>query len=213
MLGLFFCEVARAQDCNPAKQRIYRITETPARQVPDSLQTLLNLAIFVRDCEDAVSTELELWLLNNEVFALNGLGRYPEATEVINHFFEVYLDEAPDYYRARFYLWRLHLNALAGAVVEMIGDYAEVQKYAPALDPAHQAHLHTNGAYAYMEINEHETALRLTQQAQDLIGTPETYDERMAVAQALLVGAEAQLARSCPRLSGNSRQHPDSTAS
>ena len=88
ILGLFFCDAAKAQDCNPAKQRIYRITETEARQVSDSLQTMLNLAVFVRDCEDAVSTELELWLLNNEVFALDGLERYGKAREKVDHFFE-----------------------------------------------------------------------------------------------------------------------------
>ena len=193
ILGLFFCEAARAQDCNPAKQRIYRITETQARQVADSLQTLLNLAVLVRECEEDVSTELELWLLNNEVFALNSLEHYREARQKVDHFFEIYFEDAPDYYRARFYLWRLHLAALSGNGISMVTDYAEAQRYAHALDPARRAHLYANGAYVYLKINENQAALRLTKEALQLIATPETYDERTAVARALLLGAEAQL--------------------
>ena len=49
----------RAQDCERAKQRIFHI-ETESRQVPDSLQTLLDLAVFVRECQNKVSLELEL---------------------------------------------------------------------------------------------------------------------------------------------------------
>ena len=184
---------ASAQDCDLAKERIYRITETEAQHIPDSLQTLLDLATFVRTCEGEVSLELELWLLNNEAFALEGLQRYEEVTALVNHFFDTYFEEAPDSYRARFYLWRLYLNLLSGAVYEMVKDYAEAQHYAHALDSTRRAHLYRDGAYAYIGINEHQTALALTQEAQDLIGTPESYEERTAMARALLLAAEAQL--------------------
>ena len=64
--------------CDEATQRIYRITTTEERQVPDSLQTLLDLALFVRDCQNEGSLELELWLLINEVFALNEFDLLPQ---------------------------------------------------------------------------------------------------------------------------------------
>ncbi len=191
--GAFLPGIARAQDCNAPKQRIYRITDTEARQAPDSLQTLLGLAAFVRECQDEISLNLELWLLINEVFALDGLERYEEAASLVTHFFDVYFEEASDGYRARFYLWRLHLSALSGAVYDMVKDYAEAQQYAHALDSTRRAHLYLDGAYAYIGINEHQTALRLTQKAQDLIGTPESNEERTAMARALLLAAEAQL--------------------
>lgn len=35
--------------CDEAKQRMYRIAATETRHVPDSLQTLLDLAAFVRE--------------------------------------------------------------------------------------------------------------------------------------------------------------------
>ena len=83
----FFPALAFAQDCDPAKQRIYRIVDTNAAQDPDSLQVVLDLAVFVRECEGDVSQELELWLLINEVFALDGLERYEEANERVDSFF------------------------------------------------------------------------------------------------------------------------------
>ena len=183
-LGVSLTRPAKAQDCNPAKQRIHRISQTEARHRPDSLQTILDLASLVRDCEGEPPVELELWLLNNEVFALDRLERYEEASVLVTHFFDAYFDEASDLYRARFYLWRLHLNALSGAVVEMISDYAEAQQYAHALDTTRRAGLYLDGAYAYLEIDQHETTLALTQKALDLIGTPQSYDERNVTARA-----------------------------
>ena len=84
MLLLILClfrpgDVNAQHACDEVKQRIFRITTTQESQVSDSLQTLLDLVAFVRDCQDGVSVELELWLLNNEVFALNELGRHEEA--------------------------------------------------------------------------------------------------------------------------------------
>ena len=82
--------------CDEAIQHIHRIAETPARQIPDSLQTLLNLSAFFRDCEDDISMELELWILNNEVFALDKLGRYEEASGKVDRFFDAYFETAND---------------------------------------------------------------------------------------------------------------------
>ena len=89
--------------CEEALQRIYRITETEAQHVPDSLQTVLDLASLVRECQEDRSLELELWLLNNEVFVLDGLGRYEVADGIVGHFFNTYFERASDYYRARLY--------------------------------------------------------------------------------------------------------------
>jgi len=172
---------------------MYRIAATETRQVPDSLQTLLDLAAFVRECEDKVLLELEFWLLIDEVFALNGLERYSEASAKVDLFFEAYFDEASDFYRARFHLWRLRLMALNGDFLGMVVSYTEAQKYADALDTTLRANLYLDGAYAYIGIREHETALRLTQEARDLIREPEAYEKRIATARSLLLGAEAQM--------------------
>ncbi len=76
--------------CEQAKERIYRITETQAQQVPDSLQTVLDLLAFVRGCEDEMPRVLELWLLNNEVFTLDKLERHDEAMASVDLFFDLY---------------------------------------------------------------------------------------------------------------------------
>ena len=178
--------------CNQAKNRIYRILSTEAHRVPDSLQTILDLTTFVRACEDDIALELELWLLNNEVFALDGLERYAEASDLVDHFFAVHFESADDHYRARFHLWRLHLKAMNGDFIEMVANYTEAQRYAASLNATHRASLYLDGAYAYIGIREHEKALRLTQEAQDLIGEPESYEERIVRARAMLLGAEAQ---------------------
>ncbi len=189
----FLPATASAQDCDQTVIRIYQLASTEARQVSDSLQTILDLVAFVRDCKEKPSRQLEIWLLHNEVLALEALGRNAEAIAKVNRFFEAYFEDATDRYRARFYLWRLHLNALAGNVLDMVVDYNEAQEYAYALDTTHRAHLYINGAHAYAQINEPEKALQLTQEAKALIGEPKTYEDSLAMARAAIIGAEAQL--------------------
>jgi len=179
--------------CDEAKQRIYRITTTEDRQVPDSLQTLLDLAAFVRDCQNGELLELELWLLNNEVFALDELGRYEEASAKVDHFFAIYFEGAFDLYRARFYLWRLHFYTIFGDGIGMVAVYLKAKQYAGALDATRKANLHLDGAYAYREIKNYETALDLVDEAKALVRRPETYEDSLALARALRAGAETQL--------------------
>jgi len=194
LLCSFMPDSAQAQRaCDEAIQHIYRIAETPARQVPDSLQTLLDLAAFFRDCEDDVSMKLELWLLNNEVFALDKLGRYEEASTKVAYFFDTHFDEASDLYRARFHLWRLHFDTFSGEVMSMIVAYNEAKRYAETLDVPRQAHLHLNGAYAYREINEFEIALTLINKAEALIGEPTTHKDSLALARVWHASAETRL--------------------
>lgn len=195
ILCALLAPVASAQTCADAKQRMRLITATDAQPVADSLRTVLKLASFVRDCEDQVLPELEHRLLNDEVFALNALDRHEEASTLVARFFETYADDAPDNYLARFHLWRLRLSTLSGNAFKMVARYAEAQVYAHALDPASRAHLYLDGAYVYLKIGELETTLKLTEQARDLIGTPDTYDERTVNARAVLLAAEADLRR------------------
>ncbi len=191
--ALYTGSVYGQPNCDQATQRIYHITETEAQQVPDSLQALLDLAAFVRHCERDISLDLELWLLNNEVFALDRLKRHLEAAAFTDRFFADFYDEASDYYRARFYNWRLHLNALSGNTIAMVRDYAQAQKYADALNPLQRTHFYVNGAYAYMRIREYEASLRLMNEARTLIETAENYEDSLALAQITHVRAEAQL--------------------
>ena len=191
--GVFFPVSSHSQDCGPAKQRIYRMSE--AQRVPDSLRTMLDLIAFVRACETQPSIELQNWLLNNEVFVLDRLEQYERADTLVTRFFDTYFDkeETSDYYRAKFYMWRFKLRSLAGALVDMTVAYTEAQRYAKALDKTFRASLYVDGALAYFEGREYDKTLALAQQGRDLIGTPQTYDERQIVARALLWEAEAQL--------------------
>ena len=200
VFGMVGTGAAHAQSpCDPAKDRIYRITETEAQQVPDSLQVLLDLAAFVRTCaserspDDSLSLALDLWLRNNEVLALVGLDSLNEASTLIDHFFDAFFEEAPERYRARFLLWRLHLHARAGRALAVITAYAEAQRYAHALDATSRASLYLDGAYAHVGVHDYETGLVLIDKARALLGEPETYAARRAAARALLLGAEAHL--------------------
>ena len=192
------------RNCDPAKDRIWRIAETETRHRPDSLRVLLDLAAFVHDCErevsedDTLSLNLELWLLNNETFALDGLGDYDAARAHVERFFADFFDEAPDRYRARFYLWRLHLRALDGTPLASITDYAEAQQYAHALDSTTRAGLYLDGAYAYFGVHEHEAGLRLIDKARRFLGSYGTsearsHEARLAATRALLLEGEARL--------------------
>jgi len=139
--------------------------------------------------------EREVWLLTAEAFALDELKRYEETATVVNHFFDAYFDEASNYYRARFYNWRLHLGTLSGNGISMVKDYLEARLYAEALEPSRRAHLHINGAYAYRNIREYEAALELTQEAKALLPNPQTYEDSVALARAMHMEAEVQFLR------------------
>ena len=192
LLGLL-PTVATAQDCNPAKERIYQIVDTNAAQNPDSLQIVLDLTAFVRTCEGDVSQELELWLLLNEVFTLEGLERYEEASERVDYFFANYFDTASDRHRARFLMWRMHFYALAGDVVDMVIAYSEAKRYAHALDVPHRASLILDGAYAYFEVEDYEKALSLIQEAEAVIASTDSIEARHVRARALMFGGESLL--------------------
>ena len=191
LFSLFSPAVASAQVCEEATQHIYRITETEARQVPDSLHAMLSLISFVRECKAEVSPELELWLLNNEVFALDKLERYTDASAKVDHFFDAFFDDASDLYRARFYLWRLLFRSYSGDVIGMVVAYNEAKRYASALDMAHQAKLLLDGAHAYMGIRDYETAVKLTHEAKVLLSPSKSYEDSLALARAIHTGAEA----------------------
>ena len=156
---------------------------------------MLDLIAFVRACEAEPSIELQVWLLINEVLAHDGLQQYDEADSLVTHFFDMYFDreEVSDCYRAKFYMWRMHLSALSGALVTMTVAYTEALKYAQALDNTFRASLYVDGAAAYFEGREYDSTLALARRGQDLIGTPQTYNERNVTARALLWEAEAQL--------------------
>lgn len=192
LLGLL-PTVATAQDCNPAKDRIYQIVDTNAAHNPDSLQMVLDLTTFVRTCEGDVSQELELWLLLNEVFAFERLERYEEAGERVDHFFANYFDTASERHRARFLMWRLHFHALAGNVVDMAIAYNEAQRYAYALDIPHRASLILDGSYAYSVIEDFEKALALIQEAEALIASADSIETQHVKARVLILAGEAQL--------------------
>ena len=196
--GAFFPVYASAQaqsPCHPLRQRMYRITTTESVQMADSLQMVLDLATLFRDCEEEVPVDVEVWLLNNEVFVLDKLEQYEKADTLVTRFFDTYFDKEgiSDYYRAKFYMWRFKLRSIAGALVDMVVAYAKAQEYAKALDNTFRASLHVDGAHAYFEGREYEQARTLAQQAQGVIGTPNTYDERDVTARALLLEAEAML--------------------
>jgi len=197
MVLLILCPVlasrAGTQQCEGAKQRIYQITESEALQDPDSLQTVLALTAFVRDCEDEVSLDLERWLLINEVFSLDGLERYEEASDLVDRFFAHYFDSADDSYRARFYLWQLRFEAFSSNAVGVVVSYNEAKRYMDALGVSHRVLFHLSGSYAYREINEFEIALRLAEKAKTLIGEPTTYKDSLALAQAIHAEAEAMM--------------------
>ena len=196
VLSSLLLSTAYAQTpCDQIRQRIYQITSTEAARIPDSLRTVLDLASLARDCEGQMPVAREVWLLTAETFALDELGQYEEATNLVNRFFDAYFDEAPDYYRGRFYLWRLHLHALSGNGTGMVGDYLEARRYADALEPSRRAHLHLNGAYAYQGLREYGAAFELTQEAKTLLSSPQTYEDSVALARVLHMEAEVQLLR------------------
>ena len=174
---------------------MYQVTSTQAAQVSDSLHVVLDLATLFRHCELEIPVDIELWLLNNEVFAYEGLQQYDEADSLVTRFFDTYFDkeETSDFYRAKFYMWRLHLSALFGNGIGIIIDYLEAQRYASALDQTHQAKLLLDGSQAYMSIRDYEEARKLAEEAKSLLSPSPSFKDSLALARAMHTGAEAQL--------------------
>ena len=156
---------------------------------------MLDLIAFVRTCDAESSIELQIWLLVNEVLARDGLQQYDEADSLVTRFFNTYFDEeeTSDFYRAKFYMWRLHLSALSGNGIGTVVDYLEAKRHASALDAHHNAMLLLDGTYAYMGIRDYEEALKLAEEAKSLLSPSESYKDSLALARAIHLGAEAQL--------------------
>ena len=168
--------------CTALPGRIYELEQQAEEASADAPLRMLALIAEGRTCIQAgrlndARHQLTIWLLNNEVFALDLLGRHVEARDVVEQFFSVYADQAEPAFMAKMHAWRLHFHVLHGALYRGLASYAEAVTFAMHLPPVRQAHLLLDGAYLYLQLGQHSLARQKTQQALALL-------ERMSPADA-----------------------------
>ena len=161
---------------------------------PDVLLSMATTAERGLDCYGYAPRARTIWLLNNEVFALDALGRLAEAEPLVNLFFERFFDTANDEYKARFYAWGFHFKTKRGRYVSAVSDYNEAEKYITALPTDRQAQLLTDGAQAYLVLGDFQAASRIATKAVDRARADSTADMKLAYARALQMRGEIGLA-------------------
>ena len=80
----------------------------------DSLSYVAGAARKARECFGEVHPARRIWLLHRETWTLDRLGRYREASGLVEHFFEDLKHEAGPLYEARFALWQIPVPQLRG---------------------------------------------------------------------------------------------------
>ena len=74
-----------------------------------------------------------IWLMHQEMVALNGLQRYTEAQAVVDEFFRTYTTRADSGDVARFYMWDLKFKYRLGEFDKALESYERGLPYAPKL--------------------------------------------------------------------------------
>ncbi len=95
------------KECDGYVQSVFDQAEREDVNQADILQFIVTTARLGRECFGERRPDRVVWLLNNEVFALDLLGRYDEASALVSLFFDEYFEGASDLFKGRMYLWRI----------------------------------------------------------------------------------------------------------
>ncbi|MFQ5568023.1 MAG: tetratricopeptide repeat protein [Rhodothermales bacterium] len=163
----------------------------------DDLALIVSTARRARMCYGNTRTQRRIWLLNKEVWGLDGLRRYEEANHLVDLFFEVFFEEASDEYKARFALHRLRLHSFQGDFTGAVIAYSQAQRNIHALPRIHELNLHLNGVYLYHETGRYEQSIKMAEEVLETILPNETAtsDEELALVygRALFLRGEARM--------------------
>lgn len=109
------------------------------------------------------------WLLINEVYVLDKLGRLKEGRMLVDAFFDEHAVRADTTMLAKMHMWRSYFLRHQGRFVERIAAFHDAMQFINKLDPVRQAHLLLNGAVAYRHAGNPDRARSYIQQADQLL--------------------------------------------
>ena len=177
--------------CNALTQAVSTAYSDLEPSSPANLAFIVSTSHRARECYGATHFERKVWLLNKEVWGLDGLKRYREARELVDLFYERYFEAASDEYKARFALHRLRLSSFQGNFIDAAISYQQGLQYAHALPRERRISMYLDGAYLYHEAGQYEQAARIAEQVIKMGGSDE--DLALVYARALFVRSEARL--------------------
>jgi len=163
----------------------------------DILASRLLAAQEAQSClEEAEEVQWVIWLMHQEIVALNGLQRYAEAQAVVDAFFRTYTTRADSSDVARFYMWDLRFKHFDGRFTEALESYRQGLPYAPKLPEEWYKQYLLNAGSVYMAEGQFKESLNVYREvSQTFIGTPSLSEGPLfeVYGRALLGEAEASL--------------------
>ena len=160
-ITLFF--PVRSVASEPSCKGIHGLIHTLSTSaISDSLTVALGLIDHARaNCESARPPEMQVWLIEKQIFILDKLRRFDEAEQAVNFFFDRLEDIASPQARARVFAWRFRFLSLRGELLSAVTRYHEAKEYLPSLPLERELHFHLDAAYAYQKVDSPEEALKL----------------------------------------------------
>lgn len=110
--------------CQGFVQTVIDLRSSDRATERDMLASRLLAAKDALSClEEAEEVHWVIWLMHQEMVALNGLQRYAEAQAVVDAFFRTYTTRADSSDVARFYMWDLRFKHFDGRFTEALESY------------------------------------------------------------------------------------------
>ena len=161
----------------------------------DSLASRQIAAREARSClEEAEELHWVIWLMQQEIVALNSLQRYAEAHAVVDAFFRTYTTRADSSDVARFYMWKLRFEYRQGAFQEALESYERGLPYAPKLPEERYKLYLLNAGAVHLAEGEFKKALNIYRMVrQAFSGLPPDSPTLEVYGRTLIGGAKAQL--------------------
>ena len=172
-------------------QTVATLYNNPRSTEESMLHSLVTSAEEGRACYGERSVRRVIWLLNNEVWALDHLAHYAEADSLTDLFFDRYYEAASPEYRARFAAWRVHFASLRGDYTTAAFTIGETTAFMNALPVSRQINLRLDLAYLYEQDGEFSRSLAIIDSIETVHGVRLQADSslRTTYARVLLEGA------------------------
>ena len=161
---------AQSDSCAAFVQDVAGFMRSPRFGDIDVLQSLVTSAEEGRSCYGDVVVIEAAWLTLNEILALDRLGRFREAEDLTDLFYDKYWDIATkDYvrYRGQILAWRLHFAELRGDVIRAMRAYTQAQAYRDSISVDLRLSLDLDLALLYGQLGDYESAVSIVEAVED----------------------------------------------
>ena len=142
-------------------QRVFAAYQKPSRVEPDTTRLIVSVANQARACFGEAHASKRIWLLNKEVWGLDELKRYREASRLTKHFFDNLYNDADSLYKARFGMHAVRFLSFEGDFEGAVEAHDAAVPYLKALSVERRLHTRLNAASLYHEAGQYRRAARM----------------------------------------------------